>query len=992
MLARWIGEPVTDTARWRHTTSSYETQKASGRVDRTYTWERADRRISGAPIRMDVVIAGNTPSAVRPYVEVPESFQRRYGEMRSTNDLLALIASIGIFALVIAAAIVTRHYARARSVRWRPALVAGGIIGLLLLAAGLNEIPGSWYSYDSAVSPAVFALGIVGAAIAAGVGMALVLALTLVAAEAAARHAFPDHLDWWKLWRYRGTREVAGRVAGGYVVVTISFAYVAVFYVVTRTVFGWWVPTELLDDPNLIASPMPWLSGIAMSLQAGVWEEALFRALPLSLLALWAAGRPHRNWWMAARRGGHRVRIRAGALELLVVAGLFASGGDLPRRVLLGRALPPVRADRLRHRAFPVRRGALRRSSRHREVPSSTGCRRQSSCSHSWHPRSPWRGSGSRSADSPSAPDDAKFGAWTPGAETAVAVPVPAPRTGALSPMARRVAFVTAAVATVAAVTVPAPMVLGPRFTASRATAMATADSALRARGGDPSGYKKLAMTAFDTLPEWRRFLQEQHAEPLAAPMAESIHPPAWWVVRYVHTGGTAAERAEEWRVRIRPDGTLARHAAHHPRFGAARFRRRDGGAAHRGCRTGARRHHSAVKPLRRRCKEAKFDEIKRPARRDVTITYTDTSRALPGGAAVRAWVTLAGNEPLVARRGVELPEAFLRRDRERQTTRYAIVALLGGVLMVTIVGGIVFVTRRRALLVNDGSLGRRATLIALGTLAVLSVATALNNLPETLAGYDTETPWGNFIGTTAVETLLVGLLPLLALALWQVFGALRRRAGIPMLPEQPAGSAPVRHDVLIAGLGLGAAFALPSLLRPFIVDAAIPPAPQTSLASAVPMLGEVLNVPISTVFGVAMVAIPVLLVLGVGRRRSTRIVFAAFLIALVVGVAAAASTPYASGGWLDRATSLALLLVVLAAIRYWGALCAWSWIAAALFHQALSSLKDAVHAATAQEQLGALLAVAVALALTPLIPRARQEGGGTLSSGGTKLERNSLS
>src|SRR3970040_1475925 len=138
------------------------------------------------------------------------------------------------------------------------------------------------------------------AAILVGVSAGALVALTLAAAEALTRAAFPRHLDWWKLWRIRGTREVAGRVAGGYAVAAIGFAWVALFYVVTREAFGWWVPSELLDDPNQIATPMPWLAGIAISLQAGVWEEALFRALPLSLLSLWVGNRPHRTAWMAA--------------------------------------------------------------------------------------------------------------------------------------------------------------------------------------------------------------------------------------------------------------------------------------------------------------------------------------------------------------------------------------------------------------------------------------------------------------------------------------------------------------------------------------------------------------------------------------------------------------------------------------------------------------------------------------------------------------------
>ena len=86
--------------------------------------------------------------------------------------------------------------------------------------------------------------------------------------------------------------------------------------------------------------------------------------------------------------------------------------------------------------------------------------------------------------------------------------------------------------------------------------------------------------------------------------------------------------------------------------------------------------------------REVEFKETARPVRRDVTVTYTDTAVVLPDGAVARAWVTVAGDEPLMVRRGVELPEAFLRADRERQSTRALIAALCGLVLIGVIITG----------------------------------------------------------------------------------------------------------------------------------------------------------------------------------------------------------------------------------------------------------------------------------------------------------------
>jgi len=239
-LNTWVNDRAD---RWKLVTASYETKKTSGRIDRTYTFERVDRRIGGAPIRTEVEIAGDTPARVRPFVEIPESFRRRYAEMRSWNELLALLATLGFLGIAIVGIVVLSRYARETSVRWREPMTVGAVIGALALAAGINEMPGSWFSYDTAMLPATFQATQVFLAVLLGVSTALLVGFTLAAAEASNRHAFPRHLDWWKLWRYRGTREVASRVGGGYAVAAIGFAYVAIFYLVTRTLFGWKIAT-----------------------------------------------------------------------------------------------------------------------------------------------------------------------------------------------------------------------------------------------------------------------------------------------------------------------------------------------------------------------------------------------------------------------------------------------------------------------------------------------------------------------------------------------------------------------------------------------------------------------------------------------------------------------------------------------------------------------------------------------------------------------------
>ena len=206
--------------------------KTSGRIDRTYTFERIDRRIGGAPIRAEVEIAGDTPSRIRRFVEIPESFRRRYAEMRSANDLLALLASLGILGITIVGVIALTRFARERRVRWREPMIVGVVIGALALAAGINEMPGSWYSYDTAMSPATFQTGRILIAVLLGLATALLLvfhargggsrharrlpaASRLVEAVAVPRNERSRAPGWWWLRRGRVRARLRGALLPG---------------------------------------------------------------------------------------------------------------------------------------------------------------------------------------------------------------------------------------------------------------------------------------------------------------------------------------------------------------------------------------------------------------------------------------------------------------------------------------------------------------------------------------------------------------------------------------------------------------------------------------------------------------------------------------------------------------------------------------------------------------------------------------------------------
>lgn len=957
----WLGE---SPARWRLATTSYETKKESGRVDRIFTFERTDRRLLGAPLRLTITIAGNTPSQALRSVEVPEKFERRYTEMRASNNLLSGTATGGMFLLMIAAAMTLRRFSRDGGVRWREAGIAGCIIGGLLLAAAVNAMPLAWYDYDTASSPTVFLATSTMAAVVGALAMAVVVALTLAAAEASSRQAFPQQLDWWRWWPSRGTRAVAGRVAAGYVVAAYGIAYVSLFYIVTRKYFGWWVPTELLDDPNQIATHAPWIAGIANSLQAGVWEEALFRALPLSLLSLWVGRRPHRGRWMAAGVVGTAlvfgfahasyeswpaysrgveifldaclwgaIVVLLGPLTAMVghflydlfLFGMFASAGSAPAY----RVTAAVTVLALLAPALAV--------------------------AWKW-----WRQRGLADAG-----DDARFASWRAGASSADTTPVVTTALRRMTPRLRGVAFAVGAVGLLLTLAAPRRAVLGPEVTASRARAVAVADSMLAARGVSTAGWTRLARTALDTMDAWPRFLKAEHAETLATRFATTYEPAAWWIVRYVHPHAGIASRAEEWRVRVWPDGLAldVRHVLPDALW-------RDSVSADT-ARAMARSAMARAALDTMRYVEANFVAEQKAAdstkaqRKDVTVTYTDTTVHLPGGALARAWVAIAGNEVTVVRRGIELPESFRRADRKRQMTQGAIVGALAVLLAGFFVGGAVYVRSRRRAVLDDRFFNKRRTMIALAVLSVTAVASSLNGLPSTLAGYDTAETWRAFLANTGLVTLLSLIVVAFVAGLWLAFDGLRRRVGVPLFSTDDAPWA----STVTAALALAGTQAVIVGLSAWLATPRVPPPPATSLELALPQLEAALGLPAGLALGTMGLALPVMVVVLIARSTRARVTLTFALFALAgVAVMAAGGRSASSHPALLATIGVLSLPAVFHVLRYYAATSAAAWVLATGLQLALAATRTALDAPTRVERAGALVALAGLAGLVALL------------------------
>ncbi|MBA2356646.1 MAG: hypothetical protein H0V80_18495, partial [Acidobacteria bacterium] len=274
-----------DLSQYREVETAARTQPGK-RVDHTFTYEHLTSKVGAAPIRLSLVVGGDRLIGVNRFVRVPEEFDRRYAAMRTGNDAIAGAAAIviGVVLLIGGVGGGLVLLLRRGLTAWSPSIRLGLAIGALQLVAGLASYPMIWQGYDTAVNRSSFiAQWLLGVITAAG-GMATLLALTFAAAEGLTRLAFASHPLLWRTWGHPAgaSPEVARRTAIGYLMVPIDLAYVVGLYFFTTRVLGWWSPSDTLVDPNILASFLPWSTPVANALQAGVWEECLFRAVPLA--------------------------------------------------------------------------------------------------------------------------------------------------------------------------------------------------------------------------------------------------------------------------------------------------------------------------------------------------------------------------------------------------------------------------------------------------------------------------------------------------------------------------------------------------------------------------------------------------------------------------------------------------------------------------------------------------------------------------------------
>ena len=737
-------------------------RKPGGRIDHRITYERVTPTIGEGRYRLRLVVSGDRLTEVTHFVQIPQAFTRRYESMRSANEVIGIGGAVGmaLIYVIIGIGVGLFYMLRVRWVLWRHAMWWGIGISFLQALATINQWPLSWMTYDTALPRSTFLLQQVALIVASFLGFAAFFTLSFIAAETLTRRAFGDHPQMWRVWAAEpgSSTAVLGRTVAGFLLVSVFFAYEVALYIFATRKLGWWTPSEALIHPDVLASYVPWLSAIANSLQAGFWEECLFRAVPI-------AG--------AALIGQHLGQRRLFIVLAFVVQALIFGAGHAPYPTLPSYARPVeliipsfafgvlyvywglVPAIIL-HFAFDVVWFALPIF-----IADAPGI---------WIQRLMvilltfvplwivlWR--------------RLQVGAWTeldPRERNAAWTPPPAaeqPVTSPLLPVMTLGAGVRTAWLAVGA--------LGAIFFAwilftrpardslpvSREDAVRIARSALETRGITLGPQWQLLTTPDDGSATPHEFIATTAGEQRRRELMDSYLARPRWIVRVATFRGDVAERAEEWRVYVSRTGEASTpmHVLPEARPGASLSEAEARAIAHATLMNTFKLDAQAGQVKEILASPAKFT-----ARTDWTFTFTDTTVApLPQGEP-RITIVVAGNEVSQARRFIFVPDEWNRRARAAQTRntigQIMTTVVFGGILTLASIFGVVAWSRRRF------AAGLFAVTAAL--MFLLSVATAANNWPTTLSVLPTSQPLQlqvlglilvSLVGLTVIS-VLVGL------------------------------------------------------------------------------------------------------------------------------------------------------------------------------------------------------------------------------------------
>lgn len=270
-----------------------ESQKPK-RKDHSFTFEDTKKDYKGAKLRVFVGLAGNKIESYNRYLHVPESWERKFADIRSYNSMLARIAQIFMTLLMLVSVFAFGWAVMTGNIRWFPVIIIALIYSLVPFLDTVNNWNELADGYDTTITFGSYLSTEVVKALVRIVPDAFGAIILFGAAEALYRKTFPDHVAIEKLFTFEGlkSKAVSWALVAGQLLFMIDLGWVVFYYLVGQKI-GFWCPLGV-ENFEILSSFVPALSAMRVGVSASFMEEALYRVVGMSLM-MKVSG----NFWVA---------------------------------------------------------------------------------------------------------------------------------------------------------------------------------------------------------------------------------------------------------------------------------------------------------------------------------------------------------------------------------------------------------------------------------------------------------------------------------------------------------------------------------------------------------------------------------------------------------------------------------------------------------------------------------------------------------------------
>lgn len=840
-------------------------RQTSGRMDYSFTYEHSSLKVGEARFRLELTVAGDKLVGLDTLTHIPEAFQQRFNGMRSINNQISQIANYFMMGLLGLGGLVGGGIwlHRRHQLQWRRALLPAVIVASGLAMAGLCNLPMAWMGYNTTVSANNFVLQQLATAAITLVASALFFSIVYAVAEGLSRMAFADHPRLFDFFRrpVAASPEAMGRILGGYGWAGFFLLYAMVFIVFSSQVLGWWQPTDMESDPNVLASWRPALGPIFTALQAGTWEECLFRAVPLALAAI------------IGKHFGIRTPlvIIALVLQALIFGGAHANYPNMPGYSRLVELFIPALAFGLVYLRFGLVVGMLTHfvydlvlmslpiffasdSSLLLDkalvvlagsAPLLVLLWARYRAGAALPLASEWRnGIASVQAEPQPIPTDVLP---TVNATPLAAGPLPSIK---LNPKLLALFAVLGLVALLVS-WVKARDIIWPQLQVNRAQAQQLAQAELAKRGVVLNGEWHQTLYVGQGLAQAREFVWRDSGKGSVQNLLGKYLDTAYWEVHWRKFDGPVEQRTEQWIVLLRPDGSLYDlvHDLPEAAPGAKLTREQATSVAMQWV---VAHQWAEVNQL----EEKSVEETVRPNRSDWRVTFNNNSAFAHNNATAIITITLSGDEVTASLRSVAVPEEWQRAEAQQQSQKMPFSIARGVVFFALILLVLSTYLRKHQ--------GRKMHVwIAMPWVVITCVAMAVDAalwLDPITANFQTTTSWATQFGQVLVERLIL-------MVVISIFSLIALQA---VYAERPLAHASAGKDFMLGAALALALGGLNALLTLVIPSTELPPLNTADYAAYVPWLATSVNGIKSNFVMIAML----ILAIGAVRFSQTRLKF----------------------------------------------------------------------------------------------------------------------